>query len=211
MVQAFLASSIGESVSGIREMLTNDPKNLSVIFITTASKGQQGDLSWLEADVAGFVNMGFNVTRYDIDGKTEAQMREDFKDAQVICVGGGNTYFLLDRVRASSFDKVIMELLEKGVIYVGSSAGSVLAGPTIETARGADDDTVVLDLKDFTGLGLIDVAIIPHYDEEKYADVFKKRISSWKEPHKILFLNNDQALVVRGETLKVVSCGTDRT
>ena len=210
MKKALLASTISKSISKIKQLFPGEPSNSSVIFITTASKPEGDDLPWLEEDISAFKKMGFAVVRYDIDGKTEDQLRKDLGSFEIICIGGGNTYFLLDRVKKSGFDKIIPELFDKGVIYAGSSAGSVLAGATIDSARGADDHTIVPDLIDYSGLRLVNFAIIPHYDQTEYDEIFKKRIASWKEPYNVLLLNDNEAVIVSGETFRIVSCGTDR-
>jgi peptidase E len=55
----------------------------------------------------------------------------------------GNTYALRHHLRESGGDKLVMELLDKGSIYVGSSAGSIVGGRTIQMAfwKNWDDKT----------------------------------------------------------------------
>ena len=78
-----------------------------------------------------------------------------------VFVGGGNTYALLQRLRRSTLVEAIRTRVLAGLPYVGSSAGSNLAGPTILTTN--DWNVVALDR--FDALGLVAVNINPHYLE----------------------------------------------
>jgi dipeptidase E len=80
---------------------------------------------------------------------------------EAIFVGGGNTYALLKRLRESRLLGAIQERVHHGVPYLGSSAGSNVAGPTILTTN--DWNVVALDR--FEALGLVPFNINPHYAE----------------------------------------------
>ena len=60
---------------------------------------------------------------------------------------GGNTFFLWDAMRRSGLDELIKERVAAGVLYVGCSAGSIVAGRSIQTAfwKGWDDPGVAPD------------------------------------------------------------------
>lgn len=71
----------------------------------------------------------------------------------VIAVSGGNPFVLLEALRGFE--------LPEGVVYVGYSAGAMVAGPTLEPLRLTSPFSPPDDL-DLTGLGLADVVILPH-------------------------------------------------
>jgi dipeptidase E len=83
------------------------------------------------------------------------------ESVEAIFVGGGNTYALLKRLRESRLLGAIQERVHHGVPYMGSSAGSNVAGPTILTTN--DWNVVALDR--FEALGLVPFNINPHYVE----------------------------------------------
>ena len=90
--------------------------------------------------------------------------RNPFKDlskARSIYVGGGNTYALLMRLQKARLLTPIRRLVQRGIPYIGSSAGSNLAGPTILTTN----DWNVVGLSQFKALGLVSFNINPHYKE----------------------------------------------
>jgi dipeptidase E len=78
-----------------------------------------------------------------------------------IFVGGGNTYGLLQRLHRSKLVEAIRTRVLAGTPYVGSSAGSNLAGPTILTTN----DWNVVGLDRFDALGLLPFNVNPHYLE----------------------------------------------
>lgn len=81
--------------------------------------------------------------------------------AEAIFVGGGNTYALLQRLRQANLLEPIRERVLAGMPYMGSSAGSNVAGPTILTTN----DWNVVGLDRFDALGLVPWNINPHYLE----------------------------------------------
>ena len=78
-----------------------------------------------------------------------------------IFVGGGNTYALLQRLHRAKLVEPIRERVLAGAPYLGSSAGSNLAGPTILTTN----DWNVVGLTRFDALGLVPFNVNPHYLE----------------------------------------------
>jgi peptidase E len=82
-------------------------------------------------------------------------------DAEVIVVGGGDPYHLLDRLRATGCDARIRDAVDQGRLYVGISAGAIVAGPSLlpQTVVSPFPPPAGLDLQ---GLGLVDVVVFPH-------------------------------------------------
>jgi dipeptidase E len=78
--------------------------------------------------------------------------------ADAVFVGGGNTYALLQRLRRAGLIDAIAGRVRAGMPYLGSSAGSNIAGPTILTTN--DWNVVALDA--FGALGLVPYNINPH-------------------------------------------------
>jgi dipeptidase E len=81
--------------------------------------------------------------------------------ADAIFVGGGNTYALLKRLKDTRALAAIRDRVRAGTPYLGASAGSNVAGPTILTTN----DWNVVGLDDFSALGLVPFNVNPHYVE----------------------------------------------
>ena len=84
----------------------------------------------------------------------------DFASADLIVVGGGNTFQLLRECRARNVLKTIAQRVRAGEAkYLGWSAGANLACPTIKTTN----DMPIVDPGTLDALGLLPFQINPHY------------------------------------------------
>ena len=201
-----LLSSNGSFVieEGLKLLFDNISK-IKLAYITTAGKGST-DKTYLENHKEMMKKEGIDFEELDIEGKTEDELRELLKDKNAIYVEGGNTFYLLKAVRESGFDKVIKELIEKGVPYVGSSAGSYIACPTIEMATWKPKQKDRFGVEDFTALNLVPFLVTAHYTSEMES-VLKEKISKAKYPTRIL--QDGQGILVEGDDYKFVGEGDE--
>ena len=125
----------------------------------TAAEGEpDDDKNWMDIEFQTILDLGINknnIVEYKI-GKTIV----DLNEFDIMYMMGGNTFYLLDVIRKTNFDKEIIKFINNGKIYIGSSAGSEILGNSIEPAIGYDENNV--GMTDFTGLKIIDGLIIPH-------------------------------------------------
>jgi dipeptidase E len=91
---------------------------------------------------------------------------EAIQNADAIVVGGGNTWQLVKILQEKGLMKVIRKKVKKGTPYIGWSAGSNIACPTLRTTN---DMPIVEPLK-FKTLKLVPFQINPHYLDDNPAN-----------------------------------------
>ena len=155
-------------------VLKDELKNKKLLYITTAVDGEKSDnKDWVTKEYKTILDLGFtesNITEYKIGNDI------NIDEYDVIYVMGGNTIYLLDMVRKYNFGEVIKKFINKGKIYIGSSAGSQILGSTIKLNAVYEDNFV--GMTDFTALGIIDKEIVPHANkkEELLKDINKEEL-----------------------------------
>ncbi|MBQ8651752.1 MAG: dipeptidase PepE [Alistipes sp.] len=81
------------------------------------------------------------------------------REAEAICVGGGNTFALTKKMQEQGLMKAILKKIKAGTPYVGWSAGSNVSCPTICTTN----DMPIVEPESFRAIGAIPFQINPHY------------------------------------------------
>jgi len=195
-MKLFLTSNACNVLDKFVELLDCAPADLTVGFIPTAADVYKNK-SFVNDDKNKLKELGFNIVEINIVEKTEKDLQKLIKNVDVIFVSGGNTFYLLDKVIESGFDKVIKAHVKKDKYYIGSSAGSVLAGTSIEPVKLLDDPSKGPNLKSLDGLKLIDKIILPHYGNKKYENKFKQILKDYAHlQNKIITLTDNQALII---------------
>ena len=85
--------------------------------------------------------------------------RKMIREAEAICVGGGNTFALTKKMQEQGLIQAIRSKIAKGTPYVGWSAGSNVTCPTICTTN----DMPIVQPESFKAIGAVKFQINPHY------------------------------------------------
>ena len=181
------------------------PEENRVAFVTTAAYGESKNPTWMEKDRHSLHDCGIkHIEDLDLKEKTQKELEQMLSDKDIIFVNGGNTFYLLKWVRESSFDKVLPSFLKRGGLYVGVSAGSYIACPTIEAATWKHQDRNRVGIMNFEALGLVSFLITAHF-EDKYRAVVDSAAQRTNYP--IVALSDEQACLVQGKKVKVIGEG----
>ena len=81
------------------------------------------------------------------------------REAEAICVGGGNTFALTKKMQEQGLMQVILRKIKAGTPYVGWSAGSNVCCPTLCTTN----DMPIVQPESFRTIGAVKFQINPHY------------------------------------------------
>lgn len=108
-----------------------------------------------------FRKMGFELRSiHDVSNVQRA-----LEDSGAIFVGGGNTFRLLKGLYDCDLIAPIREKVAAGTPYIGSSAGSIVACPSLKTTK----DMPVVQPPSFEALRMVPFQISPHYLDPDHA------------------------------------------
>ena len=124
----------------------------TVLFVPWALHDRDGYTAKARARLAA---MGFDLTCTD----EAAEPVREVERAEAVFIGGGNTFRLLKALYVSKILRALRSRVAAGMPFVGSSAGSIVAGPTIRTTK----DMPIVEPPSFEALGLVPFQISPHF------------------------------------------------
>jgi len=141
---------------------------------------------------------------FDVDSAHEApDPVRAVEDADAVFVGGGNTFRLLKKMYELDLLVPMRRRVWEGMPYIGSSAGSNVAGETIRSTN----DMPVVEPPTLSALGLVPFCLNPHYLDPDPASTHKgetreERIAQFHEENEqpVVGLREGSILRVEGRT-----------
>jgi len=187
---AFDGPSSGPAHTGTTEVTVPDPR---LLLLSNSTMPGQDYLGWARPHIGAFLGpaprrvffVPFAGVTVPWDQYT-AKVREVFgqlghrvvgahegadpmaalRDSDTVAVGGGNTFQLLAQLHATGLLDAIRAATGAGTPYIGWSAGSNVACPTIRTTN----DMPIVEPPTLAALGLVSFQINAHYTEARLGD-----------------------------------------
>jgi dipeptidase E len=132
-----------------------------------------------------FAREGIEVTALRADrGRTDA-----LDSAEDVFVGGGNTFRLLRALQSTGHLEAIRDRVRAGLPYMGASAGTNIAAPTIRTTN----DMPIVEPASFDAFGFVPFQINPHFID---ADAASKHMGETREERLREYLEENERPVV---------------
>ena len=135
---------------------------------------------------------------------------EALDNADAVLVGGGNTFHLLREMYSTGLVEAIRQRVNEGMRFVGWSAGSNVACPTIRTTN----DMPIVEPPSFEALGFVPVQINPHYTdahpEGHQGETRAQRLAEFVTANPdmpVAGLPEGTALHIDGDTLRLLGDG----
>jgi dipeptidase E len=194
------------------EMLGNN-KTQRILLISNSTLYGSGYLDHAESEIRSFLGDAKRVlfvpyALFDRD-KYAATARQRFQkmgyelasvhtaenpvaavnETDAVFIGGGNTFRLLKALYEFNLIEAIRNRVSNGMPYIGSSAGSNVAAPTIKTTN----DMPIVQPPSFDALGLVSFQINPHYLDP---DPNSKHMGETREERIVQFLEENDTPVV---------------
>lgn len=204
MINLFLASSFSDVVDLFIDFTRGECRGKRVTFIAAASIPEEVDFYVAEAKAA-FSGAGVQVEELDITTASRELIAEKIATNDYIYISGGNTFFLLQELKRSGADRLIIEQVRAGKLYAGESAGAIVLAPDIEYIKGMDSSEAAPDLQRFSSLSLVDFYPLPHYRNFPFEEAADQILSAYQNTIDIRPFSNSQAILVADDEISVVN------
>lgn len=192
-VRVLFENYAGDSLAGKR-----------VAFIPTAARHEIINF-YVKDGMKVLEQAGLIVDELDVSTASRSEVSRILKAAEVVYISGGNTFFLLQELKKSGADQMIIEHINAGKLYIGESAGSVVLAPDIEYVKAMDDSRAAPELLDYASLSVLDFYPLPHYKNFPFRKSGGKVIRDYGATLSLVPFSNTQAILVGDGTYQVVS------
>ena len=164
MKRLFLCSSFADVANLFVDCAKEDLQGKIIAFIPTASLTEPIRF-YVKKGKKALEEAGMIVEEVEITQLPKEEISSILHKCDYIYITGGNTFFLLQELKRKGVDKIISKQVKLGKLYIGESAGAIIASPDAEYMRSVNFDPIekAPELKDCTSLDLVDFYTIPHY------------------------------------------------
>jgi len=203
-----LLTSFGLSTENIKQAFIEQlPKPIEentvlIIFLDVSIEFHQ---KYIKQEIQTLIELGIledNISVYFLNEDNPPKLN----DVDVLCMGGGNTYRYMKKLREQELVPRIRSFIENDGFYIGASAGGVIMSPEIDVFLCQSTNDV--DLDDLSTFGFVDFYIVPHWgytDNPKRVNMQRNVESYAKDTGKnIIPLTDQQAILVQNKEYKII-------
>lgn len=203
MKKLFLVSSF-KDVANLFTEFEKDLSGKTVTFIPTASKVEKV-VFYVNAGRKALEEMGLTIDELEISTATIDEIRSKIKTNDFIYVTGGNTFYLLQELKRTGTDKIIIDEVNSGKLYIGESAGAMVVSANVEYAKGMDSVKKAPDLESLEALDLVEFYTVPHYTNPPFEKSAQKIIDTYSSSLHLTPISNKDAILVKNNEVKIES------
>ena len=203
MMEMFLCSYFAGAATIFEDYARQNIRAKEVLFIPTAANVEEYR-DYVDEAKEAFAKMGFTLEILDVSKASEAEAKAKIGAAQVLYVSGGNTFYLLCELKKKDLVTLIADRVRSGeLVYVGESAGAMIAAPSVEYAVMMDD-AGDYEAAAQTGLDLVKFYPVVHYGEEPFVQSTAKILKAYGGKLKLTPINNAEAIAVHGDKFEIL-------
>lgn len=204
MKTLFLTSYLAGTIEKLVNLLQKEQSGeKNILFIPTAGNVEEYT-GYIDEGQAALQQYGFKLDVLDIANTDLQQCHTAFLNATIICLSGGNTFYLLQELKRKKLDQLLVQKIAQGCFYIGESAGAMILAANIEYNKIMDDSSLASELNNYTALNIIDFYPLPHYIEEPFVESVQQTYAKYKNDLPLVPINNQQAIIVRNNTYSIV-------
>lgn len=203
MKKLFLSSSFADVAEFLGPFVGEELTGRTVTFIPTASIPEEYT-GYVDNDRKALEDLGLLIEELEISNASAEMIKEVIRKNDIIYVSGGNTFYLLQELKRSGADQVIISEIEKGKLYIGASAGSVIMSEDIAYIDKMDDRSKAETLSDLKALGVVDFYTLPHYTDQPFKEAADAIYNDHKDKIELIPISNTQVIQVNGGQVEVL-------
>ena len=142
----------------------------------------------------------YNFDKFEMVKSSLELSKLDLNNYSALFIGGGNTYKLLSELKENdNINKIKKYLLNGGIVY-GGSAGAIIFGKDIDGCKLMDEKNDV----NTEGLNFINnYSLLCHFNNNNLK-LNKKYLTTYSKKNKLLFLPEEDVLVISDNTIKII-------
>lgn len=203
MKNILLTSYFAGTIDKFNQFMTNQNiKNKSILFIDTASKVEEYT-GYIDEAYEALMNLNYTVDKLDISTLDKVTAQNKIQNAETIFIAGGNTFYLLDKLKAQGLDKVLIDKISTGTPYIGESAGAIILSPDITYIKEMDDASFAPNLNVYTGLNVTDFSTLPHYLDIPFENETSIIFGEYYDKLDLITLNNQETISILDDKLMI--------
>jgi dipeptidase E len=199
-MKLFLASEVKHpnTIKKLKEFIGGfGGKNIA--YIPTAANGENNFGEWRNHTTWQMVNkLKANVSLLQLEDYRDDSVIKEIKGKDIVWFSGGVPGYLMYWIKRCSIDKYINKIIEDGTIFVGSSAGAMVAGQSLDAASwefvdGEHGSELIEPMR------LVNFDIYPHYEE-----LLLPQIKENYKGKKLYLLKNGEEIIVEDGKVEVI-------
>ncbi len=204
MKRLFLCSSFADVANLLIDFANENLKGKIIAFIPTASLTESIRF-YVKTGRKALEKVGMIVEEVEITQFSNEEISSILHKCDYIYITGGNTFFLLQELKRKGVDKIISEQVKSGKLYIGESAGAIIASPDTEYMKNVNFDPIekAPELEDYSSLGLVDFYTIPHYGNFPFKKKGEKVIQLYNEKLQLIPISNKQAIFIEDSNIQI--------
>ncbi|MEP7103900.1 MAG: Type 1 glutamine amidotransferase-like domain-containing protein [Candidatus Dojkabacteria bacterium] len=179
------------------------------LYINTPGNYKPYKSEWMIKSERKWQNIFPKFQEFDIERAYRVDKNFDFKtyfeSFDFIFISGGNVFVLSYWMEKTGCRDILKKLVEEGkVVYGGESSGAVYVYKDLEIYSAADEPkdapAVVND-----GLGFIDFAPIPHWENEKFQSILEDIKKQFESKNVTTYtIEDNQALFIATDKVQII-------
>lgn len=182
------------------------PSEIHIALIENAADPDKTGHPWVALNRRAIEKFGYKIQLVDLRKYKQdlVDLVQVLRTCPVVWLGGGNTFYLRRLLQTTRADEIITKLVQNGTVFVGGSAGAIVAGPTLRYFDAVDDPAQA-DQKLTDGLDLTDAVVVPHMNQNNDSQAMENINNKlMADGYKTVPLKDGQALLVENDKKQLI-------